>query len=413
MVAMDTKWRFQAFLIFFLVIFSLNMFFAKVVMASPLKHLCMAYMLGAVVLSIPYFFRGGKGFVLPLQLISVSVLASVLLSYVSWKQEFSFAVSTIPYLLWFVFFYLLHIRFPLPVIEKIVFFWGWVYILLFIFQFMNSSQVYFGFREEFKEDRGVIRILFPGAGVFFLAYFISLNRVMEKVRFRWVFALFILAGIAVTVLQVTKQSIVLLLGITLFHLLRKTSLFSRLLITAAFIGGVVLVLNSDNPVSRGIIESQKENVADGGQNIRVQGSLYFLTEFSPNTVSQIFGNGFPNLNSRYGQYVSMLEDNYGYYLTDVGVVGMYAMFGILPLLAYLMIFARGLTMRVPAEFQYLKYYLFYIMATCLTSDSIFSISFMMTNIFVFYALQVLFERERAVKHTYPIVLQHQRAGSLL
>lgn len=406
MGVVDTRWRFHAILIFFLVILSLNMFFAKVVMASALKHLCLAYVLGAIALSVPYFFRGGKGFVFPLQLISISVLASIFFSYISWRQELSFGLSTIPYMLWFVFFYLLHIRFPLPLIEKIVFFWGWVYILLFVFQFLNSSQVYFGFREEFKEDRGVVRILFPGAGVFFLAYFVALNRVMEKVRFRWLFALFIVAGIIVTVLQVTKQSIVLLLGITLFHLLRKTSFFTKLSILVLFVGGAVMVLNSDNPISQGIIESQKDNVADGGQNIRVQGSLYFLTDFSPTTVSRIFGNGFPNLNSRYGQYVTMLEDNYGYYLTDVGVVGMYAMFGILPLIAYLLIFIRGLRMKVPPEFHYLKYYLVYIMATCLTSDSIFSISFMMTNIFVFYALQVLYEREKAVKHTYPVLLQH-------
>lgn len=405
MVVMENKWRLQVMLIFFLVILSLNVFFAKVVMASMLKHVCFAYILGAILLSVPHFFRSGKGFVLPLQLISVSVLASIFLSYMSWNQDLSFGVSTVPYMLWFVFFYLLHIRFPLPLIEKIVFFWGWVYILLFIFQFMNSSQVYFGFREEFKEDRGVVRILFPGAGVFFLAYFISLNRVMEKASYRWLFALFIIAGIAVTILQVTKQSIVLLLGITLFHLLRKTSLFSKLAIMASFIAAIVIVLNSDNPISQGIIDSQKENVADGGENIRVQGSTYFLTDFSPTTISRIFGNGFPNLNSKYGQYVSMLEDNYGYYLTDVGVVGMYAMFGILPLVAYLMIFFKGMTMQVPQEFQYLKYYLFYIMATCFTSDSIFSISFMMTNIFVFYALQVFYDRERSVKHTYTVRLQ--------
>lgn len=402
----DTKWRFQAVLIFFLVIFSLNMFFAKAVMASPLKHVCLAYMVGAILFSVPWFFRGGKGFIFPLQLISVSVIASVFLSYVSWNQDLSFGVSTVPYMLWMVFFYLLHVRFPLPLMEKIVFFWGWVYILLFVFQFMNSSQVYFGFREEFKEDRGVVRILFPGAGVFFLGYFIALNRLMEKVRFRWFFALFIIAGIVVTVLQVTKQSIVLLLGISLFHLLRKTSLFSKIAIMAGFIAAVVLVFNSDNPISQGIIESQKDNVADGGENIRVQGSMYFLTDFSPTTVSRILGNGFPNLKSRYGQYVTMLEDNYGYYLTDVGVVGMYAMFGILPLIAYLIIFSRGMTMKVPPEFQYLKYYLFYIMATCLTSDAIFSISFMMTNIFAFYALQVLYEREGAVKHTHTIALKY-------
>lgn len=399
---MERKTQFEGILIFFLVIFSLNLFFAKFVSASFLKNLCFAYMLGVVLISLPYFFRIRKGFVFPVQLISLSVILSILFAFVTWKQDFSYSVSTVPYLLWFVFFYLLHTRFPIVLIEKIVFFYGWLYIFLFVFQFTHSSQVYFGFLEEFKEDRGVTRILFPGAGVFFLAYFISLNRVMEKAKMRWIFALFILSGIVVTVLQVTKQSIALLLLITLFHLLRTTSLFKKIVIMTSFGAAILFVLNSDNPISKGILESQKENVSDGSQNIRVQAGEYFLHDFSPNMISRIMGNGYPNLNSGYGKFITILEDNYGFYLSDVGIIGMYVMFGILPIIAYVIIFYKGLTLYVPHEYHYLKYYLFYILATCLTSDSVYSISFMMTNVFVMYGFQMMFERTNAVKNTYLI-----------
>jgi hypothetical protein len=327
---------------------------------------------------------------------------SIFVSFYSWNQSLANGASAVPLMLWIVFFYLLHIKFPIAQLERIVFIYGWIYILLYIFQFTHSNEVYFGFREEFKEDRGVIRILFPGAGVFFLAYFIALNKVMEKTKQQWVFIFFILAGIVVTVLQVTKQSIALLLLITVFHLLSKVSLIKKVIILIASAAIIFTTLNSDNPVSQGILESQKDNVSDGSQNIRIMASEYFIRDFSPNVVSRIFGNGFPNLTSNYGKYVTMLEDNYGFYLTDVGVVGMYAMFGIIPLLAYLLIFIKGMFMTVPPEYKYVKYYLFLIMATCLTSDSIFSISFLITNVFVLYILQVIYEQENAVKHHYVV-----------
>ncbi|RZK26230.1 MAG: hypothetical protein EOO43_03420 [Flavobacterium sp.] len=397
MTIVDNSYRWNMVLIFLLVICSLNAFFAKIVMSTGLKSACFAIVFGAICLSVPHFFKQRRGFVLPVQLITLGIFLSIFVSYYSWNQSLANGASTIPMLLWIFFFYLLHIKFPIAHLERIVFFYGWIYIILYIFQFTNSSQVYFGFREEFKEDRGVIRILFPGAGVFFLGYFIALNKVMEKTKYRWLFILFILAGIAVTILQVTKQSIALLLLITIYHLLRKVSIAKKIGVLITSVAIVMVTLNSDNPLSKGIIESQKDNVSDGSDNIRVMASEYFISDFSPNMISRILGNGFPNLTSNYGKYVTMLEDNYGYYLTDVGVIGMYAMFGIIPLLAYLAIFVRGLLMSVPSEFQYLKYYMFLILATSLTSDSIFSVSFLITNVFVLYIYQVLYEQNNAIK----------------
>ena len=395
MMVTEHKQRLQGIMIFLLVILSLNFFFARFVSTSMLKNVCYAYMLGAVMLSIPRSFKIGNGFVLPVQMISISVLLSIFLAQISWKQDLTYFTSTIPYLLWIVFFYLLHIRFPIAKLEKITFFYGWVYILLFMYQYTHSHVVYFGFKEEFAEDRGVIRILFPGAGVFLLAYYIALNKVMDKTKYRWIFALFILCGIAVTVLQVTKQSIAILLLITLFHLLRTVSVGKKVLVMILAGAAIYGTLNSNNPISRGIIESQRDNVQQGNQNIRILASEYFVNDFSPNLLSRIFGNGYPNLKSNYGKFITILEDNYGYFLTDVGVVGMYVMFGILPIIAYVIIFYKGLRMQVPPEYQYLKYYLFNLLATCLTSDSIFSISFILTNVFVLYSLQVLYEEKQS------------------
>jgi len=389
----DTK-KLDVFFIFFLVIFSLLFFSAKFALTGVFKNISYAYMMAAICISLPYFFRKSYGFIFPIQMISISIVISIVTSYISWGQGLTYSVSTVPCLICLVFFYLLRKNFPLIKIETIVLFYGSLYIILYLFQFLHSNVVYFGFTEEFKEDRGVTRILFPGAGIFFLAFFISLNKVSEKSRYRGFFVLFLILGMAVTVLQVTRQSIALLLIITFFHFVKKVSFVKKAIITIFFSFLVIFLLNSDNPISRGMLETQKETVSDGDKYIRVLSGSYFLNDFSPNLLSRIFGNGLPNNTSKYGKFTKSLEENYGYYMADVGLIGLYAMFGIFAVLGYIIIFAKSLFMKVPENYSYLKYYMWMLLATCLTSNAVYSIHFMIANVFVFYGYQYLYEQEK-------------------
>ena len=386
--------RIQIVFIFLLVVFCLLFFSAKIAAGGIIKNMSYAYMLSAVLLSMPYFFRKSDGFVLPVQMICISILFSIIMSYFSWGQSFNYSISVLPCLILLVFFYLLEKKIPLIIIEYIVLFYGFLYILLFFYQFTHSDTVYFGFRDEFEEDRGIIRILFPGAGVFYLGYFIALNRVSEKNWLRWFLLTFLILGIIVTVLQVTRQSIAFILIITVFHFIRKASLFKKIAITVVFGASLIFAINSDNPISRGLVETQKETVSAGDKYIRISSGNYYLNDFSPNLLSRIFGNGMPNNTSAYGKFTSSLEINYGYYLTDVGFIGVYALFGVFAVLGYLIIIVKSLLMTLPERFVYLKYYILLLGITCLTTDALYSIHFMITNVFVFYGFQYLYEENK-------------------
>jgi hypothetical protein len=253
--------------------------------------------------------------------------------------------------------------------------------------------VYFGFDEEFKDDRGITRINFPGGGVFFLAYFISLTKAEEGKKLSWLFILFLGVGFVVTIMQVTRQSIALLAVITGYHLIRTGSI-QRIAIVLGLAGAVLFFfLFSDSSISKGLMETQKQTVAEGSQYIRVLAAEYFAFDFSPNVLAQIFGNGYPNNISNYGRYTILMQENYGFYIADVGLIGFYAMFGILPVIAYVIIFVKGFRSSLPDEQIYLKYYLFFLLITSLTSDYTYSINFLITNVFVFYMLQINYEEQ--------------------
>ncbi|MCE7066591.1 hypothetical protein [Dyadobacter sp. CY326] len=378
--------------IFLLVLFSLNYFSAKIANSGVLKNLSYAFVLGTILISIPQFFRKAGGFIFPVQVLCFSVLFSILMAYISWNQAFSYSVSSIPYLIWFSFFYLLHQKYPIAMLERVVMVFGVAYIVLYLFQFLHSDTVYFGFREEFVEDRGIVRILFPGAGAFFLAFFIALNKSLEKNAYKWFYIGFVLMGVGVTLLQVTRQSIGLLAVIIVYHYGRKASLAMKLGMVVVFVVGLIYLQGSD--IYKGLAETQKETVSEGDKYIRVIAGDYFINDFSPNWLSRIFGNGLPNNTSSYGAFTTYLEDVYGFYLSDVGIIGVYVMFGIFAVLAYISIFIKSFRMRVPENYYYLKYYTLLLLVTSLTSDAVYSINFMITNVFVLYIYQYLYESQQ-------------------
>lgn len=377
----------KIFFLFFLVLFSLKLFDSIYVREGVLKYITYGYILFGILISLPYFFKYKGGFVLPVQIISVSIVISIFMAYFSWGQSLSYSATTIPYLIWFLFFYLLHSKIPIHKIEKIIIIYGCLYSVLFFFQLINYDKVYFGTR-DIVMDRGIMRVIFPGGGVFFLSSFISITKITEnngKQKLFWL--VFVLTSVVVVVLQVTRQTIFILLFIYLIHFMRKLKLVHKIVLSLLFILGVYLFFNFESSISRGLIDQQHQDATEGHDYARIREATFFLTKFTPNVVSKIFGNGFFNDTSRYGKTLKSLGDNHGLYLTDVGIVEVYIVFGIFAIVGYVIIFIKSFTIPLPKNKYYLKYYLWMIMLSCFTSDFLISYNFLISTVIVLYCYQ--------------------------
>lgn len=375
--------------IFLLVLFSLNFFSATFAQTGLFKNISFGFTLLAILVSLPFTFVKTEGFVFPVQLICFSIAFSMVMSNITWDQSVIHALSTIPYLSWIVFFYLLHTRFSISRLEKIILFYGSLYIALYFFQFLQSGTVYFGFTEEFDTDRGVVRIMLPGAGVFFLSFFLTINRIKDRTKMRSFYIAYSVLAIVVTILQVTRQNIAFVVLLTIFQFMKDASIIKKVFAAIIAIGFLGYFFSADNPLTQGLLNAQKETASEGSNYIRILAAKYFMTDFSPHPANIIFGNGMANRDSVYGAIITNLETTSGFYLGDVGLVGMYVMFGVVSLLAYFLIFYKGLKLSVPREYMHLKYYMWFLLLTSLTSDNIFSINFVFTNTAVVYCLHVL------------------------
>ena len=384
----------QVVFVFLLVIVSFRFFDARFLNESFTNYFVLIYVLFAIALSIPYVLRSPMGFIFPVQLIILSTLISIFMAKISWNQSFMDSlIITVPLMLWFFFFYLLHIKISIRIIEGIILFYGILYVIIFFYQSVNNQTVLFG-NSEFMEGRGVVRIIIAGGGIFFLSSFIAINKLTTQKKGRWLWISFSILGIVIPLLQATRQFIAGVLLIFLYHFIKDFSPLRKLIITACFVLFIsYLFTTSDNTIIKGIIEAQEETSQLGKEYIRVLSGTYFLTEFSPDNVSKVLGNGVPYEGiSDYGKFVEDLY-NLNFFLSDVGIIAMYVMFGILSVIAYILIWVRSFTLSVPEEYHYLKYYLWFLLATSLTSDHVYSYDYLISTVFVLYIYQVKFEEE--------------------
>lgn len=362
------------------------------------------YMLGLIGFSMLYFFRKSKGFIFPIQLITLSMLFSIVIAYLNWGQSIMDSlIKTTPFLVYPFFFYLISVRFSVKILEKIIIALGFLYLILYAFQFMNPSTVYFGFPfdnplGEYDERRGIIRIIFPGAGIFYLAVFISICKLTTKNENKFINIIFTIGGVVIPVLQVVRQVIAINALIYFYHFAVNLSLFKKLIITIAVgsIGFYIFSLNLS--VFEGIKDVSESNSKEGSKNIRVITGTYYLFEFSDNLLTKVLGNGVPNFKSAYGQKTAKLEEK-GMWLEDVGIIAMYSQFGIFAIISWLIIWYKSFTVPIPKEYYYVKYYLWLLLLSSFTSGSLYNVHYIGSTVIVLYIYHSITTKTRKSKIT--------------
>jgi len=93
---------------------------------------------------------------------------------------------------------------------------------------------------------------------------------------------------------------------------------------------IILVVLSTMNIWMSLINQTQEELSTADYN-RIKSLNYYLLEYSPNWFCYIFGNGFPSAHTSFGQ---IMWDNFeqGLYASDIGLIGMWTTYGLLPLI---------------------------------------------------------------------------------
>jgi hypothetical protein len=307
------------------------------------------------------------------------------------------------------------LKFPIRILENVILVFGYIYLVLNIFQLLNPEIAYFGHAllddsGGYTESRGVTRIIFPGAGIFWLACFISISKFISNRGNKYIMIPLAIYGLIVPVLQATRQLIAFIYGLYFLHFGFQLSLAKKIIISFSLVFIAFYISTLDLPVFQGLAQESKESKNEGTKYIRFITGAYYLTEFSENIYTTILGNGVPNGKSVYGIVTSRLV-NRGMWLEDVGIIGLYSQAGILAVIAWILIWYRSFSVKLPKEYYYCKYYLWMILFTSLTSGSIYNLSYAISTALVLFIFnQIELDKKNQLKRILKFLIKKKISG---
>lgn len=312
-------------------------------------------------------FSFDKGlFIRPVKYIIFSTFLAIIPCVLIWNQSLLESIVGIaPFSYFLLFLFLIQVNIKQEYIIKILLANAYLGLLLYTIQTFNSSTILFGYTEEFKFDRGIVRILFPGEGFMFFALFYYLNKIGRRFEIKYVIAL--IPFLIMMFSQVTRIYILAFVLIAIYHFTIKSNVKFRFLGIIFFSMCYLFFFNTDNKIVKGLREATNQDSEKIEDYIRVLSADYYLTAFSNNYSTYILGNGAYYHSSSYGKKILSINENENYYLEDLGLLKGYILFGILFVIGYILIFIKSFTVKIPYNKLYLKYYIWMVLILSFTT----------------------------------------------
>lgn len=274
---------------------------------------------------------------------------------------------TAPFLVFIFFFYLCQTKPPVDKLEKLIWVFGFAYIVLWLYAMSQVPARVFGFAEDMEitdVSRGIERLHLTGSLLMILAYFLAINKFYDTKKL--IFIVIAAVFFVFIVLQVTRQLILWTGLVTIYYVWVKSKGFLvtvACVIIAVALAGVSVIKFSDDSVVGSLInmsERQVESQASGHDDIRIVEYRYMFTEHNKNLATHLLGSGMYYGKSAYGKSIKRLNTTRRIYFSDVGYGDIYAITGLVGLLLYAFLYYICLKVPLPQHLHYVKMFMLFL-----------------------------------------------------
>jgi hypothetical protein len=304
-------------------------------------------------------------------LLFAAVIISMFGAYYYHNQSFKYTVIAQKELYFFLFYFALHklkIK-PNHIIHIVIYislFYSILYLLqtiIFPAQILSSQMFY---------NRGTLRIYMPGSGFLIISFFYALHQVIAYNRIKFIFLCIFF--FIIFILQGSRQVLASVFLVSILYVFyNKKDKLSKFLMVVLVILSIIPLLHIFKNIFVSIISVTKIQPSFIEENIRFKAAIFFLLEFFPNKITYIIGNGMPSSHSIYGLKINAYKEMFGFYQSDIGIIGEYTKFGLLFIIAELSILIRSLYKKIKDNFIFVKYVIILIMLTLFTGAGAFGV----------------------------------------
>jgi len=297
-------------------------------------------------------------------IILFGIFISMFSAYFTWKQNFltTFIAQRGTYY-FILFFSILYVQ---PTEKDIVKALKWISIgTIFVWILLHFDQNFVYFDKVNLEqinnsnENGITKLGFYVIGIYFVILYLyfKIGEFIEK--FAWNTFIEILLLLIFLVFYQNRSMLLGVIPIFLYSFLKFKSKYKIVLIIilSSIIIGVIIY--TSNIWIDMIINTQKDLKNLDYNRWKALG--YYIYQYSPNWFSYIFGNGFPSGgNSSLG---NLMWSNFtlGIYASDLGMIGMWTSFGLIPLIAiYGLVFRILRNHKFPLYLKFISLHILFV-----------------------------------------------------
>ncbi|MGR3812135.1 hypothetical protein [Jiulongibacter sp. NS-SX5] len=257
-------------------------------------------------------------------------------------------------------------------LERVIFILSIVYMVLFALQYFLFPIKILDYGSIKEIDRGLLRFRIEGAGFLMLSTFMALNRFILKRKVAFflfyclgMFFLFLLGFRTLLVSGlISSLFLVIKLAKRPFHVFRNIAVAIILFLPILRIQQVERYISSMTEISLNQLNS-------GDDYIRKRTFKFYMEKVNIDEISLLFGNGFPQENSKYGKLTNNGSKVYGYIFADLGIVGFAIIYGLITTLFFLWIVIKAIIIKTDRSQYYLSAYFLYIFIACFTTAELY------------------------------------------
>jgi hypothetical protein len=349
-------------------------------------------------------------YVTPIILIFLSMLTSMVMAYVIHEQKFMLTLFAQRALYYYLLYFLLHqLRFHPGDLQKIIIFFGLVYVGLYLIQVVLYPNVIFD--AYVRQDRGTIRIYLPGSGFMAATFYIVLQRFLRSNKF--IYLIISLLILSIYVMTGGRQSLAIVIFVTILFILIDTRVRSRILLIFLGMIAAMAIFFMFQQIFLELFTTSKEHMAMGDEYIRIRAARYYLTDFFKTPVAYITGNGMYYPHSQYGRLIFLNSLVHNYHLGDIGLIGNYAMYGIFFVLGVFIICIRSMRMKISSEHTYIKYMFLGVILSLFTSGGFGDPAFISFIIIILFLIDTSNKKQSNPGELDVEAIEKERVGAIM
>ncbi|HBW5140513.1 TPA: hypothetical protein ME697_001615, partial [Klebsiella pneumoniae] len=195
-----------------------------------------------IIYVFPNLFRIKKHskYEVPLRFLFITMWISIACAFLFWGQDVILSYRSSATYFGIVFFFLLMKEKPdVTVVEKLIWFYCIVFILLWLYGMHKAPQIIYAIDAETTMDnsRGIFRLALPGRGFLILGFFVAVSKYIETKKTKWAVLFSIL--FVFIIFQVTRQIIIFSFLVSAIYILRK----SKVALFVLFLGAIFILFS--------------------------------------------------------------------------------------------------------------------------------------------------------------------------